>query len=149
MWSEFLLNPPPDMDAPHGEPGAEASGGPSPPHPPLYDDEDANGNTNECERENYETLENQKPRRRHRGGRGRRRNRRGRHGGEGGERGEEERNLKDYVPEWVAREPDLRRYWRHRYELFSRFDRGVWLDARALYSVTPEPIARHQAERCR
>ena len=147
MWNEFLLNPPPDIDAPHGEPETGAPGDPSPARPPRDEDEDANADEHELE-----NHENQKPKRKHRGARRRRRNRRGRHGGDGGEMGEEEHKqspLKEYVPEWVAREPDLRRYWRHRYEYFSRFDRGVWLDARALYSVTPEPIARHQAKRCR
>lgn len=41
------------------------------------------------------------------------------------------------------------KYWRHRYCLFSKFDEGVQLDEEGLYSVTPEAIARHQAERCR
>ena len=145
MWSEFLLNPPPDIDTPHGEPETGAPDEQSPAHPPRDEDEDEGANANE-----HEKHENQKPKRKRRGPRGRRRNRRGRHGGDGGEMGEKEQSpLKEYVPEWVAREPDLRRYWRHRYEYFSRFDRGVWLDARALYSVTPEPIARHQAKRCR
>lgn len=60
-----------------------------------------------------------------------------------------------------------RKYWFSRYYLFSRFDHGIKLDAgrfessnafslslsyrviEAFYSVTPEVIAAHIAERCR
>ncbi|XP_057720607.1 uncharacterized protein LOC130935065 [Arachis stenosperma] len=40
------------------------------------------------------------------------------------------------------------KYWWQRYILFSRFDDGVKMDEEGWFSVTPEPIARHQAERC-
>lgn len=43
---------------------------------------------------------------------------------------------------------ELNRYWRQRYRLFSRFDEGVKLDHESWYSVTPEVIARHIAQRC-
>ena len=36
-----------------------------------------------------------------------------------------------------------------RYNLFSRFDDGVELDVESWFSVTPEAIAQHIAERCR
>jgi len=39
--------------------------------------------------------------------------------------------------------------WRRRYFLFSKFDEGIRMDAESWYSVTPEPIAQHIAERCR
>ncbi|XP_030839258.1 trimethylguanosine synthase-like [Strongylocentrotus purpuratus] len=43
----------------------------------------------------------------------------------------------------------LNKYWAQRYRLFSRFDEGIKLDEEGWYSVTPERIAEHQAERCR
>ena len=36
-----------------------------------------------------------------------------------------------------------------RYNLFSRFDEGIELDDESWFSVTPEAIAQHIAERCR
>ncbi|KAI9032253.1 RNA cap guanine-N2 methyltransferase-domain-containing protein [Hyaloraphidium curvatum] len=47
----------------------------------------------------------------------------------------------DLVPEY------LRKYWLQRYSYFSRFDEGVLLDVEGWYSVTPEVIARHIAQR--
>ncbi|XP_050212485.1 uncharacterized protein LOC126664243 isoform X2 [Mercurialis annua] len=44
--------------------------------------------------------------------------------------------------------PNIGRYWRQRYLLFSRFDNGIRMDEEGWFSVTPEPIARHQALRC-
>ncbi|OTF71408.1 hypothetical protein BLA29_013244, partial [Euroglyphus maynei] len=38
-------------------------------------------------------------------------------------------------------------YWRQRYILFSRFNQGIRLDDESWYSVTPEAIAKHIAER--
>lgn len=38
-------------------------------------------------------------------------------------------------------------YFRQRFLLFSRFSQGIRLDKESWYSVTPEPIARHIAER--
>lgn len=38
-------------------------------------------------------------------------------------------------------------YWYQRYRLFSRFDDGVLMDSEGWYSVTPERIAEHTAER--
>jgi len=45
-------------------------------------------------------------------------------------------------------DPSLRKYWAQRYRLFSRFDAGVMLDRESWFSVTPERIAQHQAQRC-
>lgn len=42
--------------------------------------------------------------------------------------------------------PNLRHYWRIRHSLFSRFDEGVWINSQALYSVTPESVARKIAQ---
>ncbi|CAN0093748.1 unnamed protein product [Scytosiphon promiscuus] len=39
------------------------------------------------------------------------------------------------------------KYWGQRYRYFSRFDDGVTMDEEGWYSVTPEAIARHIAER--
>ncbi|KAL8442881.1 hypothetical protein Emed_007096 [Eimeria media] len=39
--------------------------------------------------------------------------------------------------------------WRMRRELFSRFDNGIQLDDDMWWSVTPEQLAAHTAERCR
>ncbi|KAK1386006.1 Trimethylguanosine synthase [Heracleum sosnowskyi] len=41
----------------------------------------------------------------------------------------------------------VRKYWRQRYDLFSRYDEGIELDEEGWYSVTPECIAVRHAER--
>ncbi len=41
----------------------------------------------------------------------------------------------------------LQKYWNKRYDLFSRFDKGIQIDEEGLYSTTPEIIALHQAEK--
>ena len=43
----------------------------------------------------------------------------------------------------------FKKFWHQRYSLFSRFDEGIVLDEESWYSVTPENIAKHIAERCR
>ena len=40
------------------------------------------------------------------------------------------------------------KYWRKRFDLFSKFNLGVFLDPVGWYSVTPEKIAIHVAEKC-
>lgn len=40
-------------------------------------------------------------------------------------------------------------YWTKRFFLFSRFNHGIQMDEESWYSVTPEPIAIHIAERVR
>lgn len=42
----------------------------------------------------------------------------------------------------------LRKFYQHRYTLFTRFDDGILLDKESWYSVTPEKVAKHIAERC-
>lgn len=42
-----------------------------------------------------------------------------------------------------------RKYWMQRFRLFSQFDRGVRLDPEGWFSVTPERVAAHIAERAR
>ncbi|XP_037088496.1 LOW QUALITY PROTEIN: trimethylguanosine synthase-like [Pollicipes pollicipes] len=53
------------------------------------------------------------------------------------------------IPAEIRQSPELRKYWHQRYRLFSRFDEGVQLDRDGWFSVTPEHIARHLADRCR
>ncbi|KAK7489072.1 hypothetical protein BaRGS_00019733 [Batillaria attramentaria] len=53
------------------------------------------------------------------------------------------------MPEDVANDPVLKKYWAQRYRLFSRFDEGIQMDKESWFSVTPEKIARHIAKRCR
>jgi len=48
----------------------------------------------------------------------------------------------------IERDSILQKYWFQRYRLFSRFDEGVKLDSEGWFSVTPEKIAEHIAERC-
>ena len=43
-----------------------------------------------------------------------------------------------------------KKYWHQRYRLFSKYDDGIMIDSEeSWYSVTPEKIAQHLAERCR
>ena len=44
----------------------------------------------------------------------------------------------------------LRKYWFQRYRLWERYDEGegIRMDEESWYSVTPENIARHIAQRC-
>jgi len=41
------------------------------------------------------------------------------------------------------------RYWHRRHSLFRLFDLGVQMDEESWYSVTPEVLAKHHAQRCR
>lgn len=54
------------------------------------------------------------------------------------------------VPASLANDTEfeLRKYWAQRYRLFSRYDEGILLDKEGWFSVTPEKIAEHIAERC-
>ncbi|XP_069126871.1 trimethylguanosine synthase-like isoform X2 [Argopecten irradians] len=53
------------------------------------------------------------------------------------------------IPKEVESDPELKKYWAQRYRLFTRFDDGIKLDREGWFSVTPEKIAEHIAERCR
>jgi len=53
------------------------------------------------------------------------------------------------VPSELVGVPHIQKYWAQRYRLFSKFDEGVKLDAESWYSITPEKIAEHIADRCR
>ena len=48
-----------------------------------------------------------------------------------------------------AESAPLEKYFLQRYMLFSKYDQGVRLDDEGWYSVTPEVLAAHMAERCR
>ncbi|KAK0068702.1 trimethylguanosine synthase [Biomphalaria pfeifferi] len=52
------------------------------------------------------------------------------------------------LPEEIAQDEILRKYWYQRYRLFRKFDEGIKLDKESWFSVTPESIAAHIAERC-
>eukprot|EP00736_Rhodelphis_marinus_P010695 Rmarinus@m.22969 len=60
--------------------------------------------------------------------------------------------LVEMVPRQLLRDADsgmqLTKYWAQRYRLFSKFDEGILLDDESWFSVTPEAIAKHTAERC-
>ncbi|CAG2243187.1 TGS1 [Mytilus edulis] len=53
------------------------------------------------------------------------------------------------VPEEIENDKELRKYWAQRYRLFSKFDEGIKMDREDWFSVTPEKIAEHIADRCR
>lgn len=53
------------------------------------------------------------------------------------------------MPAEVSENKELKKYWWQRYRLFARFDEGIRLDHDSWFSVTPEKIARHIADRCR
>ncbi|KAF9434899.1 Trimethylguanosine synthase [Entomortierella beljakovae] len=43
---------------------------------------------------------------------------------------------------------DMQKYWYQRYRYFRLFDQGIKMDLEGWYSVTPEKIATHIAQRC-
>ena len=47
----------------------------------------------------------------------------------------------------MPKEAHLKKFWKKRYYLFSKFDRGVRIDDESWYSVTPEPMAKHIANK--
>ncbi|XP_060133788.1 trimethylguanosine synthase isoform X1 [Zootoca vivipara] len=51
------------------------------------------------------------------------------------------------LPPEIVADPELAKYWAQRYRLFSRFDEGIQLDREGWFSVTPEKIAEHIADR--
>ena len=65
-----------------------------------------------------------------------------------------DRSIKSTWRHTIQNTPDtlparLAKYWAQRYRLFSLFDRGIQMDEESWWSVTPEKIAEHIAERCR
>lgn len=60
----------------------------------------------------------------------------------------DEKIIKKWGPRCRSPYPQVpNKYWGQRYRYFSRFDEGVSMDKEGWYSVTPEAIARHIAER--
>lgn len=55
----------------------------------------------------------------------------------------------DMMPLELIDQPFMRKYWKRRHSLFHRFDEGIKLDTESWFSVTPEKVAKHLAERCR
>lgn len=53
------------------------------------------------------------------------------------------------MPSDIASDKTLIKYWYKRFSLFSKFDLGIKLDRESWFSVTPEKVALHTAERCR
>ncbi|EEP76175.1 conserved hypothetical protein [Uncinocarpus reesii 1704] len=49
-------------------------------------------------------------------------------------------NSRDDVPQ------DIQKYWAQRYNIFSKYDDGVWLTDDAWFGVTPEPVATKIAD---
>ena len=50
----------------------------------------------------------------------------------------------------ACQDPDIKKYWYQRYRLFSKYDEGIQIDsAESWFSITPEKIAIHLAERCK
>lgn len=45
--------------------------------------------------------------------------------------------------------PKMLKYWKKRHSLFHRFDEGIKLDYESWFSVTPENVAWHIADKCR
>ena len=48
----------------------------------------------------------------------------------------------------IAISRKMRKYYRRRYQLFTRFDDGILLDNESRFSVTPEKVALHIAKKC-
>jgi trimethylguanosine synthase len=54
--------------------------------------------------------------------------------------------IKNYKQIAISRK--LRKFYRKRYQLFSLFDSGILLDNESWFSVTPEQVAKHIAQKC-
>lgn len=53
----------------------------------------------------------------------------------------------NFINEEKPAEKDNKKFYKHRYYLFSKFDRGVKIDEESWYSITPETVAKHVANR--
>ncbi|KAK6632608.1 hypothetical protein RUM43_013376 [Polyplax serrata] len=67
----------------------------------------------------------------------------------GSEKRKRKRKRAKKIPQEIRENIRLLKFWHRRYELFSKFDRGIQLDSESWFSVTPENVAKHHAERCR
>ncbi|XP_025421482.1 trimethylguanosine synthase-like [Sipha flava] len=57
-------------------------------------------------------------------------------------------NFEKFGYTYLQNNPKLMKYWKKRHLLFSEFEKGIQLDEESWYSVTPEIISYHIAERC-
>jgi hypothetical protein len=53
----------------------------------------------------------------------------------------------NYVNDEMPGDKDLKKFHKHRYYLFSKFDRGIKIDDESWYSITPENVAKHVANK--
>ncbi len=53
----------------------------------------------------------------------------------------------NFINEDKPAEKGNKKFYQHRYYLFSKFDRGVKIDEESWYSITPETVAKHVANR--
>jgi trimethylguanosine synthase len=45
---------------------------------------------------------------------------------------------------WIEpRNWQVNRYWHQRYDIWSRYDEGIWMTDDVWFGVTPEPIAKY------
>ncbi|KAJ8716301.1 hypothetical protein PYW08_013586 [Mythimna loreyi] len=51
------------------------------------------------------------------------------------------------MPEELRDDPKMHKYWKKRHSLFHRFDEGIQLDRESWFSVTPENVAWHIANK--
>ncbi|GAV03334.1 hypothetical protein RvY_13775 [Ramazzottius varieornatus] len=54
----------------------------------------------------------------------------------------------DDMPAHIRANKKMWKYWFQRYRLFSKYDEGILMDEESWFSVTPERIAEHIAQRC-
>ena len=47
----------------------------------------------------------------------------------------------------IAGNKELKKFHKHRYYLFSKYDRGIKIDEESWYSITPENVAKHVANK--
>ncbi|XP_045517367.1 trimethylguanosine synthase [Pieris brassicae] len=52
-----------------------------------------------------------------------------------------------HIPEELRGDPKMMKYWKKRHSLFHRFDEGIKLDRESWFSVTPENVASHIANK--
>ncbi|XP_013192782.2 uncharacterized protein LOC106136700 [Amyelois transitella] len=52
------------------------------------------------------------------------------------------------IPDELRDDPKMYKYWKKRHSLFYRFDEGIKLDRESWFSVTPENVAAHIADKC-
>ncbi|CAH1638859.1 unnamed protein product [Spodoptera littoralis] len=51
------------------------------------------------------------------------------------------------MPAELREDPRMHKYWKKRHSLFHRFDEGIQLDRESWFSVTPESVASHIAQK--